>query len=301
MDKASPIAPPCRGCPPCGVLLPPPHPPASHHSPARISLPQMSCVIPKLAREAGKPGSYSPPAAAGQVTPPHDHPKPSCQPFGMQETPQMRGDNPMALHRVFIPPAGIWEKPRVGFPGCGSAFLGEGSSQGVIDAPQVGGVVVGAVATGRWDLDTLHGSRRPGDWSLCPPAWKIQEGLVRGGCPLLLGGCNPHPQLTWCYGGHWRELGQVLVLDSAICQGLLRNGVGWESCSLGKGMGTGDRAAPTCSVVTPLGPTWSSGIMKGAGWPMAGGGCHRDEILSIPIPRQLPLPQSPLGALGAPG
>lgn len=98
----------------------------------------------------------------------------------------------MTLHRVFIPPTAIWEKPRMGFLGCGSTFLGGWSSRGVIDAPQAGGVVVGAEATGRWGLDALHGARCPGEWSLCPPAWKIQEGLVRGvSTPPGFGGCNP--------------------------------------------------------------------------------------------------------------
>lgn len=126
-DEASPSALPCHGCPPCGVL-PPPHPPASHHSPAWISLPQIGCVIPKLARKAGKPSSYSPPAAAGQVTPSTtQNPTASLWDAG---NPLKRGGNPTALHRVFIPPMGIWKKMRMGFPGCSRAFLGGGQVRG---------------------------------------------------------------------------------------------------------------------------------------------------------------------------
>lgn len=41
--------------------------------------------------------------------------------------------------------------------------------------------------------------------------------------------------------------------------------------------------------------------MEGGPWQAGAAWGHRDEILLIPMPWQLPLPQSPLGALGAPG
>lgn len=141
---------------------------------------------PKGGSESWKAGLVQPSSGSwpGDTPRPPKHLLPA---FGMKEIPKMR-EQSNGIAQGLYSSYGDLGKAEDGIPRMQQHFLG-GSRQGVIDAPQVGGAVVGAEATGTGDLDALHRSRGPGDWSLCPPAWKIQEGLVRG-VSTPPGGCD---------------------------------------------------------------------------------------------------------------